>query len=577
MPPQIAALLEDRQKLLIAGGGLLAVIILVVVLMLTLGGGGAKKTEDHTRKLLVTEKTLAKVDSLGRAIEIQALMSRQGINILTEEIEGGKVSLTFDEKANNVDRDKAVITLVQSGLMDKNVGLEVFDKSDMMASREEKRIKLLRARNGELSRLIRKIDPIQDASVFISMPEPSIFKADEVATSATVQVTLSAGERLTKDKVRSIVNLLVGSIENLTSEHVSLTDTNGTVYNSVLDTQDELENKLEERDKYMEQKVHTQLDRLLGSNKYAVTVSTYLREAPKTEMTLDYNPDKTAVQKSSVFAETMGDGKAKAGGPAGGPVSTIVPDEIESKTSESKAGVGGKAYNRTGQEMEYNAGKRQVTEDFRPGMVEEISVALTVDPDVYPRNISLDEFKSLVGKAASPLVKPENVSIIEGKPTDIMPINPEASNKSASIDIPWWLWLTVGGLALFTFLAIVYSIMKPGVDPRKIEQQDRQLDELRELAHAQSQQLQNAQVQTQQMLQAQQHNITQIAGSGMSTMGGASTHKTTSAQQGAFDLKEALDDIKRSLQDDAEEALTSSAGEDALLSDDIRSWVEKKS
>jgi flagellar biosynthesis/type III secretory pathway M-ring protein FliF/YscJ len=39
--------------------------------------------------------------------------------------------------------------------MDKNVGLEAFDHSDITASREEKRIKLIRALQGELARLIR--------------------------------------------------------------------------------------------------------------------------------------------------------------------------------------------------------------------------------------------------------------------------------------------------------------------------------------------------------------------------------------------------------------------------------------
>lgn len=67
------------------------------------------------------------------------------------------------------------MAIVQSGLMDQNVGLEVFDKGDFTSTKEDKKIRLTRAINGELSRLIKRIDGVENASVFISIPEQTMF------------------------------------------------------------------------------------------------------------------------------------------------------------------------------------------------------------------------------------------------------------------------------------------------------------------------------------------------------------------------------------------------------------------
>lgn len=549
MPPQLQQLLQNR-RLLIAAGALLLIILAIVIVVVMVASSGKKDGE--ARRLNENERLLATVDNMGRAIEIQALMAREKINLIREDIEGGKAGLRFQPDATTDDRDRALVTLVQSGLMDKNVGLEIFDKGDITASREEKRIKLVRARNGELSRLIRKIDPIQDATVFISLPEPTIFKRDMVPPSATVQVTLSPGERLTRDKVRSIINLLVGSIENLDAKHVSLTDTNGNVYNSVLDPTDELMDKLEERDRYMEQKVKTQLDKLLGPHKYVATVATYLREAPKTEMALNYDPQQSAVAKTAGFKENL-NSQQRGSGLAGGPVSSYIPDDVD--VSGAGAERSQRGYSRTGQEVEYNAGKKQISEDFVPGMIEEITIALTVDGDAFPANMSLEEFQTLVARAASPLVKPENVTIVTGKTEDIAPITPVAQPKW---EIPWWVWALAGGVVFIFFMLLLKALSKPSINPQVLQQQQQEIQQLRDLATNQAQQIQTAQQQAQQLIQSQQQQLAQL-----------SSQQANRIQEGALELKQTLAELQGSLKEDV---LAELEGED--LGTEIKSWIE---
>ena len=47
-----------------------------------------------------------------------------------------------------------------------------------------------------------------------------------------------------------------------------------------MNAEDEMLQKLEENDKYMQQKISKQLDRLVGPGNYVATVSTFLRQAP---------------------------------------------------------------------------------------------------------------------------------------------------------------------------------------------------------------------------------------------------------------------------------------------------------
>ena len=564
MPPQLQQLLQDRRMLAIVGGGLLLLIIIIIVALVMMGG----KKEGTARPLAKDEMVLATVDNVGKAIEVQALLARQGLNILREDIEGGKAKLSFDGTATLDDKDKALITLVQSGLMDKNVGLETFDKGDLTASREEKRIKLIRARNGELARLIRKIPPIQDASVFISMPEPTMFKRDQAPISATVQVTLNPGERLTRDQVRTVLNLLVGSIEGLSGKNVAFSDTNGNVYNSVLEPGIDLIDRLEERDRYMEQKVKTQLDRLIGIGKYSITVSTMLREAPKAEMELTYSPKKSAVMRSSLFNEDMSNSQ-RGEGLAGGPTSSYVPDEIDSSSGGGEQSAS-RSYNRGGREYEYSNGKKQTTEDFQPGMIEDISVAVTVNDGALPPDYNMDDFKALVARAASPIVQPENVSVVFqqhiAKPHNL---NEDANKSNQNWWIlPWWVWAVVTVLAFFFLMLILKFTGRPPMDQRILEQQEREIQQLRELAQNQATQIQVTQQQAQQVMQQQQEQLSQLQAQQQ-----AQPVAAIAAPSGADDLKSALAELQRSLVDDKEKDSEIILPDDDLESE-IKSWIE---
>ena len=112
-------------------------------------------------------------DEQMQALEVQALLARQGIKV-QRRVDGTKSTL-FLENYTQSEKDQALLAVVRSGIVDQHIGLEIFDNGDFTSTKEDKRIRLARAINGELARLIRKIDSINNAQVFISIPEQTLF------------------------------------------------------------------------------------------------------------------------------------------------------------------------------------------------------------------------------------------------------------------------------------------------------------------------------------------------------------------------------------------------------------------
>ena len=484
--------------------GIIGAVVLVLTLALTIGivssansnSGGAKPVEE---KVIKEDLDLLTTDNLGKAIEIQALLAREGINA-KRKIDGTKSTIYLDNYTQT-QRDRALLAIVKSGLMDQNVGLEIFDKGDFTSTKEDKRIRLSRAINGELSRLIRKIPPIENASVFISIPEQTMFANMQKPITATVQITIPSGTKLDHIKVKAISNLLLGSVAGLTADNISITDTNGNVYTSIMNAEDEMLERLEENDKYMQQKVNAQLDRLIGKGNYVATVSTFLRQAPAEKYSITYNPNQKAAITEQVFSEGLGDrSQGSASGPAG-PVSVYLPNNIPAGVMGSEGNSSqNRNYARTAAERQYGVSKTQVNEYMKPGLIEEISIAVTLEKASVPTDTTVEELKELIASAASPKVKPESVTIAFSDSTEPYlatdrPVNLPKPDETGN---PWWITivLVIGGLIGGFFF--VHGKMK-----RAQEAQAREMEMLKNRTETQDKQLQDVSLKASELIERQ--------------------------------------------------------------------------
>lgn len=487
-------------------GIIAAVVILFAVILMTIiiaAGNKGEKQNTVGNEPLKANVELLTTDNVGKALEVQALLAKQGITV-ERQLDGNKSKLvlnakncsTLSNKCTISDRDKAIITIVQSGLVDQNVGLEIFDKGDFTSTKEDKRIRLARAMNGELARLIKQIPPIQSATVFISIPENNSMFDEQRPRTATVQIVLAAGEKLDQTKVKAITNLLLGSVAELKAENIAITDTNGNVYHSVMDAEDEMLQKLEENDKYMQQKVSKQLDRLVGPGNYVATVSTFLRQTPIEKFTIDYDPNrKTAVNEQS-FTEGLGD-RTQDQSKGINAVSVYLPNGLPTGGAESSQN---RNYSRQATETQYGVTKTQTNEYMKPGVVEDISIAVTLDRNNMPADMTVPQLKELIARAASPKVTAANVSIAFSNSNDpyITPDKRQNLPKPDESGNPWWLALVITAFGIL----LVFKAISSKVKSIK-EQNDIEVEALRQKALQQEQQLNDINSRASQLTQRQ--------------------------------------------------------------------------
>ena len=493
-------LLENKPLLY----GIIGAVVIIIALIMTVGivssskgGNGAARVVSE--KVIKEPLDLLTTDNLGKAIEIQALLAREGIDA-SRKLDGTK-STVFLKQYTLSQKDAALLAIVKSGLMDQNVGLEIFDKGDFTSTKEDKRIRLVRAINGELARLIRKIPPIENASVFISIPEQTMFTSMQKPVTATVQIVIPAGDKLDQIKIKAITNLLLGSVSGLSTENIAITDTNGNVYSSIIDAQDEMLEKLQENDKYMQQKVVAQLDRLIGKGNYVVTVSTFLRQAPVEKFTIEYDPTrKTAVTEQN-FSEGLGDQTQDVNRNVNA-VSVYLPNGLASGSSDSSQN---RSYSRSATETQYGVTKTQVNEYIKPGVIEEISIAVTLEKSALPANTTLEELKQLIANAASPKAEATNVSIAFSDSTDPYlasdrPVNLPKPDETGN---PWWLAVALSAVGLFILFNAVSNKVRQAQ-----EDSHREVEALRQKTAEQEKQLNDINSRAQQ-LTARQSELAQ--------------------------------------------------------------------
>ena len=140
------------------------------------------------------------------------------------------------------------------------VGFEIFDKQSFGMTDFTQKINYLRAQQGELSRTIASLAPVEGARVHLALPEKRLFTEQQKAGSASVILKLGAGRQLKESQIQGIVHLIAGSVDGIEPENVTVVDSTGKILTTnpadeiagpmtpgMLDYQQTLERRLESR------------------------------------------------------------------------------------------------------------------------------------------------------------------------------------------------------------------------------------------------------------------------------------------------------------------------------------------
>uniref|UniRef100_A0A6V7KDY1 Flagellar M-ring protein n=1 Tax=Bracon brevicornis TaxID=1563983 RepID=A0A6V7KDY1_9HYME len=112
------------------------------------------------------------------------------------------------------------------------VGFELLDQEKFGISQFSEQINYQRALEGELSRTIETLGPVQTARVHLAIPKPSLFVREQKAPSASITLNLQPGRALDEGQINSIVYMISSSVSGLPPDNVTVVDQMGRLLTS---------------------------------------------------------------------------------------------------------------------------------------------------------------------------------------------------------------------------------------------------------------------------------------------------------------------------------------------------------
>lgn len=353
---------SKKQRIIITAGAVLLVAFFVFLVVFTTNG---KERNDHYAVLFEG------MNASDNALVLQHLQQNQ----IPYKI--------VNEDTILIPRDKVYeqrISLASQGIpKTSKVGFEIFDNKDFGMTDEEQKVKFLRAIEGELSRTIEFLSPIQKAHVLIAMPKQSVFVSQQTPPTASVTLGLRPGAQLTNAQIFGIKNLVAAAVPNLSIDNVKLVSQNG----EPLGEDDELTSSKEAAaaqlkykhniERALEVKIINILSPVVGGeDKVVARVNADFDFSQRKSLQEIYDPNNVVRSEQNLEEKREGGEKKEVGGVPGA-VSNIGPVQgLEDNGSKEK-------YEKTQNTTNYEVGKtvNEIKGEF--GLLTRLSAAVVVD------------------------------------------------------------------------------------------------------------------------------------------------------------------------------------------------------
>ncbi len=318
------------------------------------------------------------------------------------------------------------LNLASNGLPNVGgVGFEVFDKQSFALTDYVQKVNFTRALQGELSRTIGSLAPVESARVHLALPEKRLFKNQQKSASASVILTLIPRKSLDKKQVLGIIHLVAGSVTGLDPKNVKVIDSNGVVLDA--DTREDKDQLLsvdmlayqQEVESRLEMRAQDLLDKTMGKNKAMVRVSATLDFA-KVEKTQElFDSEEPVIRSEQVNQESSG--APTSGGIPG------VQSNLQGNTAFPSAG--NTSSNRTSRTTNYEISKTVSKIINSVGNIETLSVSILIADKVLP---ATDE------KPVSTEPRPrQELKALETMVATALGLDPERGDKINILSMPF--------------------------------------------------------------------------------------------------------------------------------------------
>jgi flagellar M-ring protein FliF len=287
------------------------------------------------------------------------------------------------------------MTFAQEGIPRSGslVGYEIFDKNETLGTSQfVHNVNLVRALEGELSRTIGSLTPIENARVHLVMPKKELFSKSGSEPTASVVLRMRGSQSLSKQEVAAISHLVATAVPGLKVENVTIVDNRGKPLklgaseegnaSAITDTAADYQHNIEERYKGI---LEDLLEKSVGVGKIKANVTAEInfdREVVNSEV---YDPEGQVVRSKKTSEET--DSESESSGSETS-VTTNLPG-----SGAGAGGATGKNKSTTNEVTNYEISKTITNKISESGRIKQLSIAILVDGlyDVKPKEEGSEE------------------------------------------------------------------------------------------------------------------------------------------------------------------------------------------
>lgn len=290
------------------------------------------------------------------------------------------------------------LKLAQAGLpKGGNTGFELLDKEQFGISQFSEQVNYQRALEGELSRTIESLSPVQTARVHLAIPKPTLFVREQKSPTASVTVGLLPGRALDEGQISAIVHMVSGSVSGLTSSNVIIVDQTGRLLTNNDNSQQSVSTSqmrlTQETEARLKQRIEDLLAPLVGRANVQAQVTAQV-DYSKVEQTAEeykpnQQPDSAAVRsrQSSQSQQNSNGGQAAcqalSNQPVSAPAAPVETAKADTKDNKNASPADNKSNSNINSQSDettnYEVDRKISHTQRQIGVVDRLSVAVIIN------------------------------------------------------------------------------------------------------------------------------------------------------------------------------------------------------
>ncbi|MDM8750244.1 flagellar basal-body MS-ring/collar protein FliF [Morganella morganii] len=291
------------------------------------------------------------------------------------------------------------LKLAQAGLpKGGNTGFELLDKEQFGISQFSEQVNYQRALEGELSRTIESLSPVQTARVHLAIPKPTLFVREQKSPTASVTVGLLPGRALDEGQISAIVHMVSGSVSGLTSSNVIIVDQAGRLLTNNDNSQQSVSTSqmrmTQETEARLKQRIEDLLAPLVGRANVQAQVTAQVDYSKVEQTAEEYKPNQqpdSAAVRSRQSSQSQQNSNGSPGGVPGAlsnqpvsapsaPVETAKADTKDNKNASPADNNRNSNINSQSDETTNYEVDRKISHTQRQiGVVDRLSVAVIIN------------------------------------------------------------------------------------------------------------------------------------------------------------------------------------------------------